>query len=121
MIICFRNNSILFLFYIFILIKFKCQKENVLCWHYQDSHRLINYVLGQSDEEASQIVHLFKEGKIQVLVCTEVAREGFHIADCKLVVKYELTLNEIGERQATGKICLIAYLELCHILVRNDT
>ncbi len=58
---------------------------------------------GLSQKEQIEILRKFKEGKYNVLVSTNVGEEGLDIAECDLVVFYDVVANEIRLIQREGR------------------
>ncbi|MFX1273639.1 MAG: helicase-related protein [Promethearchaeota archaeon] len=58
---------------------------------------------GLSQKRQVEILELFKEGKYNVLVATNVAEEGLDIAECDLVIFYDVVASEIRLIQRKGR------------------
>uniref|UniRef100_A0A914PBQ3 Uncharacterized protein n=1 Tax=Panagrolaimus davidi TaxID=227884 RepID=A0A914PBQ3_9BILA len=58
---------------------------------------------GCNPSQQSQIVKKFRNGEIQILFATTVAEEGINIADCNLVITYNLVTNNIAHIQRKGR------------------
>ena len=49
-----------------------------------------------------QVLDRFREGKINILVATNVAQDGIHIPECSLVINYERNMTEVDILQSEG-------------------
>jgi Fanconi anemia group M protein len=58
---------------------------------------------GLSQKEQIEILELFKEGKYNVLVSTNVGEEGLDISECDLVIFYDVVASEIRLIQRKGR------------------
>ena len=58
---------------------------------------------GLSQKRQIEILDLFKEGEYNVLVSTNVGEEGLDIAECDLVVFYDIVVSEIRYIQRKGR------------------
>ncbi|MHA1727025.1 MAG: helicase-related protein, partial [Promethearchaeota archaeon] len=58
---------------------------------------------GLSQKEQIKILQEFKEGKYNVLVSTNVGEEGLDIAECDLVIFYDIVASEIRLIQRKGR------------------
>ncbi len=71
---------------------------------------------GLNQDEQAQILHDFREGKLNILVATSIAEEGLDIPDVDLVIFYEPIPSEIRYiqrkgrtgRKSTGKTVILA-------------
>ncbi len=62
---------------------------------------------GLSQKKQIEILNDFKEGKYNVLVSTNVAEEGLDIAECDLVIFYDVVASEIRLIQRKGRTARI--------------
>ena len=70
---------------------------------------------GMSQKKQQEILKAFKEGVYNVLIATNVAEEGLDIAECDIVVFYDIVASEIRyiqrkgrtARQREGKVILL--------------
>jgi len=58
---------------------------------------------GISQVKQLQILELFKEGAVNVLIATNVAEEGLDIAECDMVVFFDIVASEIRYIQRKGR------------------
>ncbi|MFW9971685.1 MAG: helicase-related protein, partial [Candidatus Odinarchaeota archaeon] len=58
---------------------------------------------GLSQKEQIEILDLFKDGKYNVLVSTNVGEEGLDISECDLVIFYDVVTSEIRLIQRKGR------------------
>ncbi|MFX0039587.1 MAG: helicase-related protein [Promethearchaeota archaeon] len=58
---------------------------------------------GLSQKEQIEILDLFKEGKYNVLVSTNVGEEGLDISECDLVIFYDVVASEVRLIQRKGR------------------
>jgi Fanconi anemia group M protein len=59
--------------------------------------------IGMNQKEQQQILNLFKQGKINVLVSTSIGEEGLDIPEVDLVIFYEPIPSAIRKIQRTGR------------------
>ena len=52
----------------------------------------------------NQIVSLFREGKIKLLLCTESAAEGLNLQNCGVLINYDMPWNPMRVEQRIGRI-----------------
>ncbi|MFL0606355.1 helicase-related protein [Cylindrospermopsis raciborskii] len=52
----------------------------------------------------NQIVSLFREGKIKILLCTESAAEGLNLQNCGVLINYDMPWNPMRVEQRIGRI-----------------
>ncbi len=62
---------------------------------------------GLSQKKQIEILNDFKEGKYNVLISTNVAEEGLDIAECDLVIFYDVVASEIRLIQRKGRTARI--------------
>uniref|UniRef100_A0A914Z7K2 RNA helicase n=1 Tax=Panagrolaimus superbus TaxID=310955 RepID=A0A914Z7K2_9BILA len=58
---------------------------------------------GCNPAQQSEIVKKFRNGETQILFATTVVDEGFDIAECNLVIKYNLVTDNIAHLQRKGR------------------
>ncbi len=58
---------------------------------------------GLSQKQQIEILDLFKDGKYNVLISTNVGEEGLDVAECDLVVFYDIVASEIRFIQRKGR------------------
>ncbi|CAH1788621.1 unnamed protein product [Owenia fusiformis] len=57
----------------------------------------------QTDRRQMNILDQFRDGKINVLIGTDVVQEGLDIPKCNFVIRYNFVSNEIGSVQGKGR------------------
>ncbi|XP_052772293.1 antiviral innate immune response receptor RIG-I-like isoform X2 [Mya arenaria] len=58
---------------------------------------------GMSQEEQTEVLERFKEGRFKIIVCTSVAIEGIDVPDCNIVINYNYSGDEITKIQMRGR------------------
>ncbi|XP_042247911.1 probable ATP-dependent RNA helicase DHX58 [Thunnus maccoyii] len=62
-----------------------------------------NGISHMTQNEQSDTISNFRDGRLNLLISTSVAEEGLDIPECNLVVRYGLLTNEIAQQQASGR------------------
>ncbi|MEK6928461.1 MAG: DEAD/DEAH box helicase [Nanoarchaeota archaeon] len=75
---------------------------------------------GLSQKEQKQIIEKFKEGEINILVCTSIGEEGLDIPEVSAVIFYEPVPSAIRKIQRTGRTARLSPGKLI-ILITKDT
>ena len=60
-----------------------------------------DYSMNESRQKSN--LDLFRDGKCNLLVATDIAQEGLDIPECNYVIRYEFVSNEIGTVQSRGR------------------
>ncbi len=77
-------------------------------------------VIGLNQKEQKAIIEDFKEGKINVIVCTSIGEEGLDIPEVSTVIFYEPVPSAIRSIQRAGRTARLAPGKLI-ILMTKDT
>jgi len=56
-----------------------------------------------TDQQDKEVIQDLRDGKVNLLVATDVAQEGLDIPSCNFVIRYSFVSNEIGDVQAKGR------------------
>ncbi len=88
---------------------------------------------GLSQSKRTQILRMFSEARVKVMVCTDVAARGLHIDDVSHIINYELPkdptdyVHRIGRTARAGEhgkvniLCDFDYDNFTRILREHDT
>ena len=95
---------------VFCKTREQCQSVSNVLRYKKLNARYIHGELSQS--ERKQVLNQFRDGKLQVIVCTDVAARGLDIADVDLVINFTAAqsgddhvhrVGRTGRQDATGK------------------
>ncbi|XP_033120007.1 interferon-induced helicase C domain-containing protein 1-like [Anneissia japonica] len=56
-----------------------------------------------TEEQQAKVLKRFKDGKINILVATDIAQEGLDMPACNVVIRFNFVSNEIGTVQSRGR------------------
>jgi len=79
------------------------ENETVKCKRFVGQAHKSKQDKGLSQKEQLEILDLFKNGQYNVLVSTNVGEEGLDIAECDLVIFYDVVASEISLIQRKGR------------------
>lgn len=54
--------------------------------------------------QQEEVIANFRSGRVNLLVSTTVGEEGIDIPDCKYVIRYDISGNEIASVQSRGRV-----------------
>lgn len=65
---------------------------------------ILSYTDGMTQCQQEEVIANFRSGRVNLLVSTTVGEEGIDIPDCKFVIRYDVSGNEIASVQSRGRV-----------------
>ena len=66
--------------------------------------QFFSFVDGMTQCQQEEVIASFRSGRVNLLVSTTVGEEGIDIPDCKYVIRYDVSGNEIASVQSRGRV-----------------